>query len=147
MSCSRWRPFTRKPHSLWRANATSKHESKSGFDLFDHCRPPCKRWSTVVTSSLLEGEVVPSFLAHTAETKPDLVVMTTHGRGPLGRFWLGSVADELARVLPVPLLLVRPQAEAEPDLETEPPLRQILIPLDGSKLAEQILGPRSNSAA
>jgi nucleotide-binding universal stress UspA family protein len=100
-----------------------------------------KRWSAVVTSSLLAGEVVPSFLAHTAETKPDLVVMTTHGRGPLGRFWLGSVADELARVLPVPLLLVRPQEKAEPDLETEPPLRQILIPLDGSKLAEQIVRP------
>ncbi len=100
-----------------------------------------KRRSMVVTSSLLEGEVVPGILAHTEETKPDLVVMTTHGRGPLGRFWLGSVTDELARVLTVPLLLVRPQGEAAPDLETEPLLRQILIPLDGSQLAEQIIRP------
>jgi nucleotide-binding universal stress UspA family protein len=100
-----------------------------------------KRRSTVVTSSLLEGEVVPSILAHAAETQPDLVVMTTHGRGPLGRFWLGSVADELARVLPVPLLLVRPQAEAATDLEIEPLLKQIVIPLDGSALAEQIIQP------
>ena len=39
----------------------------------------------------------------------DLIVMTTHGRGPLSRFWLGSVADELVRRATVPLLLIRPQ--------------------------------------
>jgi nucleotide-binding universal stress UspA family protein len=68
------------------------------------------------------------------------VAMSTHGRGPLSRFWLGSVADALMRRLPVPLLLVRPQ-EGAPDLSEEPPLRRILIPLDGSALAEEVLAP------
>jgi nucleotide-binding universal stress UspA family protein len=67
----------------------------------------------------------------------DLVVLTTHGRGPLGRFWLGSVADALVRRLPVPALLVRPQ-EGAPAAEA---VRHILVPLDGSPLAEQILEP------
>jgi nucleotide-binding universal stress UspA family protein len=70
----------------------------------------------------------------------DLVVMTTHGRGPFSRFWLGSVADEFLRRAPVPVLLVRPQ-ETKPDLGREPALRHVLVPLDGSPLAEQILGP------
>ncbi len=70
----------------------------------------------------------------------DLVVMTTHGRGPLGRMWLGSVADELVRTLPVQVLLVRP-SEDEPDLTREPPLRRLVLPLDGSPLAERIIEP------
>ena len=66
--------------------------------------------------------------------------MTTHGRGPLTRFWLGSVADELVRRASVPLLLVRPH-EGVPDLAQEPILQHLLIPLDGSELAEQVLEP------
>jgi nucleotide-binding universal stress UspA family protein len=70
----------------------------------------------------------------------DLVVMTTHGRGPLGRMVLGSVADELVRMLPVQMLLVRP-TEAEPDLTREPALKRLVLPLDGSALAERIIEP------
>jgi nucleotide-binding universal stress UspA family protein len=66
--------------------------------------------------------------------------MTTHGRGPLSRFWLGSVADALVRSLTVPILLVRPTSEPA-DLTRDVVMRQILIPLDGSRHAEAILGP------
>jgi nucleotide-binding universal stress UspA family protein len=93
---------------------------------------------TKVTTLLAEGEIVATLKDHAAQGPPDLVVMTTHGRGPLGRFWLGSVADELVRVLPAPLLLVRPP-ETAPEFEVEPPLKNIFIPLDGSKLAEHML--------
>lgn len=68
----------------------------------------------------------------------DLIVMTTHGRGPLSRSWLGSVADELVRRATKPILLVRPQEKAR-DLSVEPVLRHILVPLDGSALAEKVL--------
>jgi nucleotide-binding universal stress UspA family protein len=92
-----------------------------------------------VEPGLLEGQVVDALHARAA-AGVDLVVMTTHGRGPLGRFWLGSVADELVRQSPVPVLLVRPH-EARPDVNSEPPLPHVLVPLDGSPLAEQILEP------
>src|SRR5262249_4169463 len=67
--------------------------------------------------------------------KNALIVMTTHGHGPLARFWLGSVADELVRHAPVPILLVHPQ-EIQPK---EPEVRRILVSLDGSALAEAML--------
>lgn len=89
---------------------------------------------------LLEGQIVDALCAHLGSNMSDLVVMTTHGRGPFGRFWLGSVADELVRRSPVPILLVRPHAEA-PDLDHEPVVPHVLIPLDGTPLAEQILTP------
>jgi nucleotide-binding universal stress UspA family protein len=91
-----------------------------------------------VTTELAEGEIAETLRAEAVRMNPDLVVMTTHGRGPFGRFWLGSVADELVRVLPMPLLLVRPP-DTVPDLAVEPPLKNILIPLDGSKIAEQMV--------
>lgn len=70
----------------------------------------------------------------------DLVVMTTHGRSGWERMWLGSVAEALIRQSVVPLLLVRPTTTVS-DLTdgAEPP--KILLPLDGSTMAEQIVPP------
>lgn len=69
------------------------------------------------------------------EVHADLVVMTTHGRGALGRAWLGSVADGVVRQAHCPVLLLRPEEEDVPlDLE------QILVSLDGSDASERALG-------
>ena len=69
----------------------------------------------------------------------DLIVMATHGHGPLMRFWLGSVADAVVRHSRVPTLLIRPRSDAEADLKSEMYFRNILIPLDGSDAAETII--------
>jgi nucleotide-binding universal stress UspA family protein len=95
---------------------------------------------------LLEGEIVPTLRGLVSSTGVDLIVMTTHGRGPLARFWLGSVADELVRDSSVPLLLVRP-GDHPADLADEPVLKHFLLPLDGSPLAEQIIEPAVTLAA
>ena len=42
--------------------------------------------------------------------RADLIVMGTHGRHGLDHMLLGSVAEQLVRVAPVPVLLVRPGA-------------------------------------
>jgi nucleotide-binding universal stress UspA family protein len=93
-----------------------------------------------VTAALLEGSVPDVLREQAAARGADLVVMTTHGRGHMGRFWLGSVADDLVRRLPMPILLVRP-SEGPVSLTSEPALRHVLIPLDGSKQAEAIVEP------
>jgi nucleotide-binding universal stress UspA family protein len=94
--------------------------------------------SVSVTSTLLEGDIGTTLEATASSTDADLVVMTTHGRGPLQRFWLGSVADALVRDLPMPLLLLRPE-EGTVDLSHERVLQHFLLPLDGTALAEQML--------
>ena len=48
-----------------------------------------------------------------ATCRDDLVVMATHGRGGLPRWYLGSVAEEVARRSPVPVMLVRVTSAAE----------------------------------
>jgi nucleotide-binding universal stress UspA family protein len=87
-----------------------------------------------VSVEVLRGEVAPAL----SGTNADLIVMATHGRGAIGRFWLGSVADEMIRQAPCPLLLIRP-GEAAPDLAREPSLRRVVLALDGSEHAEHIL--------
>jgi nucleotide-binding universal stress UspA family protein len=67
----------------------------------------------------------------------DLVVMSTHGRGGLGRWVYGSVADRVLRRMAAPVLLV--PAAAEPPRTTDGPLR-VVVPLDGSLLAEAVRG-------
>ncbi|HMP41360.1 MAG TPA: universal stress protein [Roseiflexaceae bacterium] len=77
---------------------------------------------------------------HMADIGTDLIVMTTHGRGGLARFWLGSVADTLVRRSGIPIMLLRPhEVPAEPHQLSA--LRRILVPLDGSLEAEAILDP------
>lgn len=69
-------------------------------------------------------------------TKADLVAMSTHGRSGLARWVIGSVADKVIRESGKPLLLFRPQEGAAAGAAT---IRNIIIPLDGSELAEQAL--------
>lgn len=97
-----------------------------------------------VEHALLDGPVVETLVRHAKEVAADLVVMTTHGRGPLSRAVLGSVADPLARHLTVPTLLVRPAEPAGPDPGhgRPAPARHLLVALDGSKEAEAML-PRA----
>ncbi len=66
----------------------------------------------------------------------DLVVMASHGRGPVTRAWLGSVADSLVRESKLPLMLVHPQHPDEPSYQAALPVRRVLVPLDGSEMAE-----------
>jgi nucleotide-binding universal stress UspA family protein len=106
-------------------------------DLFRRLR---KVTSVPVTPACLQGREVADSLREAASAGTDLVVMASHGRGPLGRLWFGSVADVLMRRLSVPLLLVRGY-DAPADLTGDPLVRHVLISLDGSEVAEQILEP------
>lgn len=87
------------------------------------------------TVTLLDGPVADALAEEIQLSDADLVVMTTHGRGGWARMWLGSVADHLLHHVTVPILLLRPHATAQP----KPVFRKVLIPLDGSRLAAQIV--------
>jgi len=66
-----------------------------------------------------------------------LIAMATHGRSGLNRFLLGSVAEKVLRGSANPLFLVR--ATEEGPGEGEASLQSVIVPLDGSELAESIL--------
>jgi len=72
------------------------------------------------------------------ERDVDLIVMTTHGRGFLGRVLIGSVADRVARAASCPVLLVRSKEQSQP-VDTAASIARLVVPLDGSELARQAL--------
>ena len=89
------------------------------------------------------GEPAEEIVRLAAEEGVELIAMATHGRGALGRWTYGSVADRVARAATVPVLLVRPARPGEaamgPDSPAPASIRRLLVPLDGSELAEGAL--------
>ena len=58
--------------------------------------------------SMLEGPVAETILQCAREGKADLIVVGTHGRSGFGKVILGSVAEDIFRHSPVPVLTVGP---------------------------------------
>ena len=70
-----------------------------------------------VSSVLLSGPVAAAIVSFARDVPSDLIVMSSHGRTGFRRLVLGSVAEEVVRTAPCPVLLVRrevpvPAAEA-----------------------------------
>lgn len=90
------------------------------------------------------GDPATEILREIAAGGHDLVAMTTHGRSGLARVMFGSVALKVLQASPAPLLLFRPLQRPDETLspaETSDParFRRLLVPLDGSEGAEEIL--------
>jgi nucleotide-binding universal stress UspA family protein len=66
----------------------------------------------------------------------DMIVIATHGRSGIARWWLGSTADHVIKESACPVLVIGPNVDI--DLGTYN-LSRILLPLDGSPAAEQAL--------
>ena len=103
-----------------------------------------------VRSRVVTGLVEREILDAVEELSVDLVVMGTHGRGLVGRAVLGSVTTKVVRLSPRPVLAVRwPGARIRTPWGKVlvgpvprpggPGFSRILVPLDGSALAEGIL--------
>jgi nucleotide-binding universal stress UspA family protein len=89
-----------------------------------------------------------------AESQANMIVMTSHGRSGFGRWVFGSVAEHVARHAEVPVLMLRQSqlpfwTDGAELVELPPterqagslPLLRVLVPLDGSPLAETVLDP------
>ncbi len=106
----------------------------------------CRAHSTInVTASLERGPVVDALCGYAHRNAIDLIVMRSQARSGIARIWFGSVADGLIRESGVPVLVVRPPSIGT-GLEKGLSYKKILVPLDGSVLAEQAL-PRAISLA
>ncbi|HEX2930387.1 MAG TPA: universal stress protein [Candidatus Binatia bacterium] len=90
-----------------------------------------------VRCSVEKGKAEETIIEKAAGDKAMLITMATHGRSGLNRFLLGSVAEKVLRGTANPLLLIRATEEAKS--EGEAILKSIIVPLDGSELAEGVL--------
>jgi nucleotide-binding universal stress UspA family protein len=92
---------------------------------------------------LKEADVAGSIVQHVAELGIDLVVLCTHGRGHLRHKLFGGIAQRVAGLGGVPILLVPPgESDAVPPFECH----TMLLPLDGDPAHEQGLEPAASLA-
>jgi nucleotide-binding universal stress UspA family protein len=94
---------------------------------------PLREQGRAVDTVVVFGSPAEQILALAAAA--DLVVMGSHGHGGARRFVLGSVADEVARHAPVPVMIVRGASKSSSAPAVQ--VTRIVVPLDGSELAEQ----------
>jgi nucleotide-binding universal stress UspA family protein len=88
-----------------------------------------------VDTEVIDGPVGEALEKFVGQVRADLVVLTSHGRGGIARVVLGNTADLLVHRLSVPVLVIRPGHEVPPGSLR----RRMLVPLDGSALAESIM--------
>lgn len=83
-----------------------------------------------VNHVLRQGDVVDAILQTATDVDADLLVMGTHGRKGLQRFFLGSVAEQIIRRAEIPVTTVRAR---DPDAHAgfDPAQLQVLGETDG----------------
>jgi nucleotide-binding universal stress UspA family protein len=84
-----------------------------------------------LTTRLVAGDAAGAIVDTAAAEAVDLIVISSHGYTGLSRWLLGSVAEKTLRSAPCPALVIRSAAT----------ITRMLIPLDGSDLAELALAP------
>jgi len=99
----------------------------------------CRATSTAdISVDLHAGPVADVLEGYARRNGVDLIVISTHGRSGISRLSLGSITDSLIRHTTIPVLVVKPPTSyLNPQVAAA--FRRIVVPLDGSTLAEQIL--------
>lgn len=69
---------------------------------------PLREGGLEVVCRVLEGPAGEAVLQHVEETRPDLLVLSFHGRRGFKRWLQGSTAERIARRSPCPVLIVKP---------------------------------------
>jgi nucleotide-binding universal stress UspA family protein len=84
------------------------------------------------------GYPAEEILRYADENEIDLILIATHGRSGIKHWSLGSVADKVLRMSKVPVWVVRASIPRETTYN-QWPIKSILVPLDGSVVAESAL--------
>ena len=90
-----------------------------------------------VTVAVEQGSPEEIILGSAETDEKTLIAMATHGRSGIARWLLGSVAEKVVRAAKNPLFLVRAKDGAK--TQGHASLNAIIVPLDGSEVAESIL--------
>lgn len=73
----------------------------------------------LIKKVVLRGHPVSEMQKYVESAEIDMIIMASHGRHGLERALFGSVADEITRNSPVPVLCINPDAEKKKWKETE----------------------------
>jgi len=93
--------------------------------------------ATKIQCSVAPGNPAEVIVDKAAADRHTLIAMTTHGRSGINRWLIGSVADKVLHAAANPLLLVRAGETAA--VQGTAVWQRMIVPLDGSPLAERVI--------
>lgn len=129
-------PAPKGPHVIFKDQIEASALAHAG-DRLRTIAGPLKDEGVRTQIKTTLGRPAEEILRVAAEERCGLIAMSTHGRNAIGRAILGSVADRVIRASTVPVLAIAPEkAEAYQGREGTS-LERVMLPLDGSELAEQ----------
>lgn len=94
-----------------------------------------RKRGVAVTTLLAAGAVAVAILRAAEVEGCDLIVMTTQGGSKVARWLVGGTTERVMRRAAIPVLI----AQSHVSLPEQARVKKILVPLDGSPLAEAIL--------
>lgn len=100
-----------------------------------------------VEMQVLFGNVAQTILSVAQSFYADLIVMSSHGSTGLKRWSLGSVAQKVAGHSPVPVFVLREGGALPTPEQGTPGALSVLVPVDGSELAEAAIEPAAQFVA
>lgn len=89
-----------------------------------------------VTVRTIIGPAAQRILSTAESQRAGLVTISSRGRGEGDTWPYGSIADRILHHARVPILLVRPSQSLE---HAQPVVRRLVVPLDGSRVAEAVI--------
>jgi nucleotide-binding universal stress UspA family protein len=92
-----------------------------------------------VQTVVQRGPAAEAIVDYAEQEGAQFIVMATHGYSGIQRWTHGSVAERVLQAAGVPVLMVRAQEEGTGASQQHMQCQHILVPLDGSELAEQVL--------
>jgi nucleotide-binding universal stress UspA family protein len=111
-------------------------EREAATEYLDGVRSRLVDQGLEVEIAVRDGSPYSVLLDLADESSVESIVMATHGRGGLSRTVLGSVANHVVQHATIPVLLVRADGLTSGQAPT---FDRLLVPLDGSNLAERAL--------
>ena len=117
------------------AAETLGHQSK---ELSEPGGIDAGRNGAIAHGAVVVGHPADEIARYADDNDVDLIMMATHGRSGIGRWAMGSVADKVLHASTVPVWLVR-AGVADRVAYDKWPKKTILVPLDGSEVAESVL--------
>ncbi len=90
-----------------------------------------------VTHEVCEGEPASRIVEEADKSPATLVAMCTHGRSGVARWLMGSVTNKVLHSTKNPMLIIRSHIGGDPEGSAK--LETIIVPVDGSSLAEQVI--------
>ena len=125
---------------------TTEHTRSVAYERLTRIVDALAKLGVQSTITMLEGAVPSALAEYFDSSATDFVVMAMHHASRLEHLLFGSVVGSVTRHVHVPVLVIPASTEA-PAFSSLVDIKRVLVPLDGSEVAEQIIPVVSTLAA